>query len=380
MDYEELMKTKNIILRTDKIDFRAEEESDGSYYHDCININVKDIKMMKINDNHYVYEKNISQTISCDIIDNIYVYSNIKIECFFRLGCHRYEIDTFGEFIFMPYHDLFLEIIFLEKPKINDSVKITFRSCYIKEDFKKKIICNKILSNNKVYMGGMCGKREDSQYRDDSVIYYNKFINDLRINNTISILNDAPNFLAYNASKFLTENNDCDAVLLNHNLHFAIINIDCLEKNDKDQYYIDIPLSVDIYIHDKFSIVKTTRQIKCFVKIGDCDFDICDVNEIITNMSYYVAKKITIVFLEKPKYGDEVHIRFNMYVLHPTFRKMLSDKKIISKNKIYTKEKVEKIYSRTILISPPNIKNNTKYNYIFVFSAVFALILTYFVT
>lgn len=343
--YEEFMKEKNIIVKTEKpdvlVNIDTNDSVDGFYYSDCINFDVKDSSIITINDDgNYMYTINLSQHISCDIIDNLYVYSSIKTKCFLRIGCDEYDIDTFGEYIIMRYNDLFMNIIFLEKPKIDDSIKLTFRSCYLKKHVKNSIMCEYIVSNNKVYYyPDVYCSRESSNYKDNTVIYYNKFIKD------INIINDNKISSRYDAIKLLREKKDYDAVSSSTKFHFAITNIDNMKKNDRNQYYVDMFFK-DFDLYDNFSIVKTTQKIKCSVKIGHYDIAICDINEV---LKLVIPSSITIVFLEKPIFGDEVNIGFTGYVFNNTVQEnMTSNKRIISKNKIYTKNNVELICSRNI--------------------------------
>ena len=127
------------------------------------NVDVLEVENNKHGQSPLSYSYKYSIERQSDIIENIKFESlnkNIKLK--YVIGGVEYDnVSTFIN-IASVYHDFYLKFIFTEKPKVDDTICITYKN-YILNDVNKNILMRayKIQTDTHTYANGMCVKRFD---------------------------------------------------------------------------------------------------------------------------------------------------------------------------------------------------------------------------
>jgi hypothetical protein len=97
----------------------------------------------------------------CDIVDKFIIESNNKIEVSFYCGGVYYSSKEFQEFIFTasPYHELRIQITFLETPSVKEQIQIKYRSYWINNnEYRRRLVLNSVRTKYMIYRSGMTYK------------------------------------------------------------------------------------------------------------------------------------------------------------------------------------------------------------------------------
>jgi len=109
--------------------------------------------------NNYFFEFTPKRDI--DIMDNIKIEpinNNVKITYF--IGEIEYDPQIVKEFVIVAasYHEFKIRLTFLEKPTENFEFFIYSRNYIMKNNIRKKLRINKLLTNSNIYDQGLCQK------------------------------------------------------------------------------------------------------------------------------------------------------------------------------------------------------------------------------
>ena len=123
-------------------------------YYPMENVSV----LNKDNNGNYYYDVNVDKI--GDIVDNINITSskNLKLKTSYIINCEEYMEDEFNEFVLVAalYTNLKIRITFLEKPLIDDILKINLRYYFLQQKDRHLLIQNKVKTKSNKYFGGEC--------------------------------------------------------------------------------------------------------------------------------------------------------------------------------------------------------------------------------
>lgn len=123
-------------------------------YYPMKNVSV----LNKDNNGNYYYDVDVDKI--GDIVDNINITSckNLKLKTSYIINCEEYMEDEFNEFVLVAalYTNLKIRITFLEKPLIDDILKINLRYYFLQQKDRRLLIQNKVKTKSNKYFGGEC--------------------------------------------------------------------------------------------------------------------------------------------------------------------------------------------------------------------------------
>ena len=169
IDYKNFINS-NIIHHNDSIDnftdgleYMIKTKASIISYNTKKTLQVHNVDVLEVENNirsplSYSYKYSIER--QSDIIENIKFESlnkNIKLK--YVIGGVEYDNVSVFINIASVYHDFYLKFIFTEKPKVDDTICITYKN-YILNDVNTNILTTayKIQTDTHTYANGMCVK------------------------------------------------------------------------------------------------------------------------------------------------------------------------------------------------------------------------------
>jgi hypothetical protein len=171
IDYKNFINSK-IIHHNDSIDnftdglnYMIKTKASIISYNTKKTLQLHNIDLLEVKNNEYersprTYTYKYSIEKQSDIIENIQFESlnkNIKL----KYVIAGVEYDNMSVFInaVSVHHDLYLKFIFTEKPKVDDTICITYKN-YLLNDVNRNILTTayKIQTDTHTYANGMCVK------------------------------------------------------------------------------------------------------------------------------------------------------------------------------------------------------------------------------
>jgi len=169
INYDDMINNLNILHSntisnmTDGLKFLIDSQCDGISYNRTREFLLSNIDVFeRDNYGNYFYEYSLDR--ENDIIDNFnFESTNKNVKYNYIIGGYKYDINDINEFITIAsqYSDFIIRITFLEKPNINDEIKMYYRVFLLETDLRNYFIKNAIKTKSILYSDGMCNRLEN---------------------------------------------------------------------------------------------------------------------------------------------------------------------------------------------------------------------------
>ena len=164
IDYYDFMKNNRVFKVLDNLTEKEalnlltqkENEFDMISYNHNSKITLVNMGFLRLNDEDKYYYDYIFR--DCDIIDNFTIDSNnLDVNFSFMVGRNEFKTSDIKEFLLVSsMYELKLRITFNGTPDINTEIRINVTKYLCKNEIRKTLMNNCIITNSLIYIDGMC--------------------------------------------------------------------------------------------------------------------------------------------------------------------------------------------------------------------------------